>query len=265
MGGVTIGIQANPDLSAIIVGGVRVVIDLAISFVEFFGKLTGMLFQFEDYLPSLAQLARSCPDSSLVQQALVGTYADIIDFCQQARTIFLDGDGKENRQTSARLFLRQQWEPFESGFGSIKTNMQHHVEVLRLACEAELLSGQAEQLSATRMAEVRQGRKEKEELLNWISLLDFEEVHDNIYKKKHAGTGEWLLQTSQFSAWDNSQSSTLLWCYGKRKSLCISYNKRIRTSLSKRQLVLASPSSRKWTRAGFTLRSVLTHRAGLMY
>jgi hypothetical protein len=43
MDGVAIGIQANPDVSAIIVGGVRVVIDLVISFVEFFGRLTDML------------------------------------------------------------------------------------------------------------------------------------------------------------------------------------------------------------------------------
>jgi hypothetical protein len=35
MGGVSIGIQGNPDVSAIIVGGIRVVIDLAIEFVEF--------------------------------------------------------------------------------------------------------------------------------------------------------------------------------------------------------------------------------------
>ena len=49
MGGVSIGIQGYPDVSAIIVGGIRVVIDLAIEFVEFYTKLADIFCQFEDY------------------------------------------------------------------------------------------------------------------------------------------------------------------------------------------------------------------------
>ena len=41
--GITITIEANPDLLATIVGGIRVIIDLAISFVEFLGKLADMM------------------------------------------------------------------------------------------------------------------------------------------------------------------------------------------------------------------------------
>src|SRR2546423_7987968 len=36
MAGVAIGIQANPDISSIVVGAMRIVIDLALSFVTFF-------------------------------------------------------------------------------------------------------------------------------------------------------------------------------------------------------------------------------------
>lgn len=48
MGGVAIGAQSNPDISSIVVGAVRVVIDLAVQFVTFFEKLTDMLGRFED-------------------------------------------------------------------------------------------------------------------------------------------------------------------------------------------------------------------------
>jgi hypothetical protein len=206
MGGVAIGIQANPGLSAIVVGGVRIVIDLAIDFVEFHCKLADMLSKLEDYLEPLAKLAEACEDSSWVQKALADTYADILDFCRKARAVFVGTDGKRRTWTSWRLFLRQQWEPFESGFGSIKTNLQHHVDVLQLA-------GQAQQISHDQ-------KKVREDFLNWISPHDYEEAHDNIYAKKHPGTGEWLLQTKEFKSWVDSSTSALLWCHGKREWSC---------------------------------------------
>jgi hypothetical protein len=205
MGGVSIGIQANPELSAIIVGGIRIVIDLAIDFIQFFGKLTDMLCQFEDYLAPLASFNKAGADSQVIVEALAGAYADMLDFCHKARNVFVGLDGKKKKWTSWRLFLRQQWEPFEIGFGTIKANMQHHLFVLQLA-------GQAQQLSNNQ-------KKEREDFLNWISPHDHEEAHDNIFSKKHPGTGDWLLQTKEFQAWIDSTTSSLLWCHGKRESI----------------------------------------------
>jgi hypothetical protein len=130
MDGVAIGIQANPDVSAIIIGGVRVVIDLAISFVEFFGRLTDMLCQFEEYLPALATFAATCQDSDLIAEAVAGAYGDILEFCRKALAVFVGSDGTRKTWTSWRVFLRQQWTPFETEFGFVKTNMQHHVVVV---------------------------------------------------------------------------------------------------------------------------------------
>jgi hypothetical protein len=93
MGGVTFALQANPDLS-LLVGGVRVVVGLAVSFVEFFEKLTEMICQFEDYLPALATLAWACQDSALVVEAVAGAYVDILDFCEKAQAVFIGSDGK---------------------------------------------------------------------------------------------------------------------------------------------------------------------------
>jgi len=59
--------------------------------------------------------------------------------------------------------------------------------------------------------------KERSEFLDWISKVDFEKVHDDIYAKKHEGTGAWLLQRTEFKGWLNSPQSSLLWCYGKRE------------------------------------------------
>lgn len=139
MGGIAIGIQAYPEISSLVVGAVRIVIDLAIDFMEFFSKLADMLCQFEDYLEPLAVLMEAAPDSMLVLKTVTDVYVDLLDFCQQARRVFVDTSGNPRKWTSWRLFMRQQWEPFETGFGCIKVNMQHHLGVLRLASQAQQL------------------------------------------------------------------------------------------------------------------------------
>jgi hypothetical protein len=117
-------------------------------------------------------------------------------------------------------------------FGSIMTNMQHHVTVLQL-------SGQAQQLKDVNGAKDERRNEQREELLNWISSDDYEEVHDTIYAKKHAGTGEWLLQMDEFRAWDNSRTSALLWCHGKRE-LCSAVGLRRKILSDRQQLALGS-------------------------
>jgi hypothetical protein len=253
MGGVAIGIQANPELSAIIVGGIRIVIDLAIDYVEFFSKLTDMLCQFEDYLAPLAGFAEAGEHSSIIVEALAGAYADILDFCNKVRNVFVSSDGKRKTWTSWRVFLRQQWEPFEIGFGPIRVNMQHHIVVLGLA-------GHVQQLSNDQ-------KKEREDLLNWVSPHDHEEAHDNIYTKKHPGTGDWLLHTKEFQAWIDNSTSALLWCHGKRE---LNYKARsVIVQSNKQQLALVSRFLREWTHLNFRkticLISVQVQRVGTPY
>ena len=130
MGGVAIGIQAYPEISTLVVGAVRIVIDLAIGFLTFFRKLTDMLCQFEDYLGPLAEYAKAPRDESLVQETVANVYTDLLYFCHKARRIFVDRNGDRQKLTSLRVFLRNQWEPFESEFGSIKTELQHHLDIL---------------------------------------------------------------------------------------------------------------------------------------
>jgi ankyrin repeat domain-containing protein 50 len=57
--GITIGIQANPDISAIVVGGVRLVITMAVGFTTFFARLSEMLCRFGDFLGPLAEYAKA--------------------------------------------------------------------------------------------------------------------------------------------------------------------------------------------------------------
>ena len=129
MGGVAIGIQASPEISALVVGSVRVVIDLALKFTMYFSKLTDMICAFEDYLGPLAEYGKAA-DISLVQTTVVNAYANVIGFGWKARRVFVDANGDQRRWTSLRAFMRQHWETFESEFTTIKEELQHHLDVL---------------------------------------------------------------------------------------------------------------------------------------
>jgi hypothetical protein len=140
MEGVAIGIQSNPEISSLVVGAVRVVINVAVNFVTFFHKLTDMICQFENYLSPLADYARASHDIELLQEAVATVYGDLLEFCGKAHRVFVDASGCKRKWTSLRVFLRQQWEPFESEFGSMKANLEHHLGVLQHSAQASLLN-----------------------------------------------------------------------------------------------------------------------------
>ena len=157
MGGIAIGIQAQPELSALVVGAVRIVIDLAIDFVTFFSKLSDMLCQFQDYLEVLSEYSKASENDWLGQESIAKVYGDLLDFCRLSREVFVDSKGNRRKWTSLRSFLLQQWEPFETEFGPIRANVQHHLELL-------LHVGQARQLNNDREAQKERGLQEKSEL-----------------------------------------------------------------------------------------------------
>ncbi|KAJ9664592.1 hypothetical protein H2201_005104 [Coniosporium apollinis] len=219
MGGVAIGAQSNPDISCIVVGAVRVVIDLAVQFVTFFEKLTDMLGHFEDWLAPLAEYSKASRDVDLIHETVAKVYGDLLHFCSGARRVFLGSDGNPRPRTSLRIFLRVQWEPFETSFGSIERELQHHLNVVRHSAQAIQLndSRRAELQAEMERQRIRQKENvaERESFLNWISKIDFDKIHDDVYATKHPGTGDWLLRTQEFGDWLRSPNSTVLWCHGK--------------------------------------------------
>lgn len=136
MGGVAIGIQASPEVAPLVVGAVRIVIDLALKFTTFFSRLTEMICAFEDYLEPLAEYAKAA-DIELVKNSVVNAYANVLDFSWKARRVFVDANGNHRRWTSLRSFIRQNWETFESEFVSIKEDLEHHLDVLSHGISAQ--------------------------------------------------------------------------------------------------------------------------------
>ncbi|KAH8726167.1 hypothetical protein GQ44DRAFT_187871 [Phaeosphaeriaceae sp. PMI808] len=218
MGGVAIGIQASPEVSPLVVGAVRIVIDLALQFTIFFSKLTEMIYKFEDYLGPLAEYAKAA-DIELVEKSVVNAYVNLLNFGRKARTVFVDANGNHRRWTSFKTFLRQHWEPFESEFMSIEKDMQHNLDVLLRSVQARHFNDSRKtelaRQHAERLAELARQREEKSAFLSWVSTIEFEKAHQEIYAKKHEQTCGWLIEEPKYQEWFNSSISSLLWCHGK--------------------------------------------------
>ena len=153
---IAIGIQANPDISSIIVGAARGVITEAIRFVGFFDKLSEMISRMSDYLDPLTAYAKSCDDSKLIENCLVKVYIDVLTLFRSARHVFVDGYGETRKWTSWREFWRVHWVPFEEEFGKIEAEMWHHKDVLGDAARALMLGNSFE---ASRNEEARRQRE----------------------------------------------------------------------------------------------------------
>ncbi|KAG9558105.1 hypothetical protein KCU71_g10405, partial [Aureobasidium melanogenum] len=202
LGGTAIAIQANPDISSIAVGGVKLVVDTAMQFAKFFDKLTDMLDRLSEVIAPLERYSQRF-ELLNVGNALVDVYGDILDFCRASSALFLDKDGRSKIHTTFEIFLHSQWEPFETEFGEIVGRMDRHCNVLLHAAQAELLFAERGKL------------KEREDFLRWLSPQDFRGKQHDLSEVKHPGTGDWLLQTSEFLKRAKTACSQLLWCHGK--------------------------------------------------
>jgi hypothetical protein len=114
---------------SLVVGSVRVVIDLALNFTMYFSKLIDMVCTFEDCLGPLATYAQAA-DIDLVEKTVVSAYANVLDFGWKAHRVFVDVNGDQRKWSSVRAFMRQHWETFETEFVSIKGELKHHLDVL---------------------------------------------------------------------------------------------------------------------------------------
>lgn len=187
MGGIAIGIQASPDISSLVVGGVRVVIDVFVRFVEYFEKFTEMLCRFGDWLRPLEEHCKKSAVDSLIIDAVATIYDDLLKFCQEGFRIFTGDSGNPKGHATRSVGFRAQWKGFEQTFGKIESDLNHHLKVLlhsAVASQSTILAGET-----------------RKRFLEWMSStekVDFEKVHGTIHAKKHPGTADWLIQTGRF-------------------------------------------------------------------
>ena len=116
------------------------------------------------------------------------------------------------------MFLRVQWEPFESKFGDLLTTFRGHLELLSLSSQSQQLKKLNRLVVIAEKNELEKEIDERRKFLEWISNIDYEKDFDETIKPRHPQTGTWILKHKHFRSWIESPESRLLWCFGKRKS-----------------------------------------------
>ncbi|PGG98467.1 hypothetical protein AJ80_09528 [Polytolypa hystricis UAMH7299] len=219
MGGITVSIQHSPEISSLIIGGIRLVLDIALRCVTYFTRLTDMILRLADHLEPLARHGKTGHPN--IVEATAAAYGDLLRFCQKGRGVFSPlEDGA--RKSSVWTMIRAQWDPFEETFGSIESNFRHLSKSL---LDKMTIRDQSEHtvLRAICYLLVESDQhitvEKKHNFLTWLSAPDFEKRHLDIYAKRHPKTGDWLLATQEFKTWFDSSGSSLLWRYVKRECL----------------------------------------------
>jgi hypothetical protein len=187
LGGISIAIQANPDISSIAVGGVKLIVDIAMGFTKFFGKLVDMFDRISDIIAPLERYAERW-ELSIVRDALTNVYGDVLDFYKAATALFLDRSGRSKSHATFDMFLHSQWKPFEIEFGEIDSRMDHHRRVLLEAAQAELLlaEGKNKQQDEQKYAETKQ-REERKYFCASISLQSSDIAQSKRGRVSYAG------------------------------------------------------------------------------
>jgi len=55
-------------------------------------------------------------------------------------------------------------------------------------------------------------------ILQWFSTVPYQKHHNLACEGRVEHTGSWLFQRKEFISWENSNTSTILWLHGIRKS-----------------------------------------------
>lgn len=146
----------------------------------------------------------------------------ILEACRQKMTFVL-ADLKK-RGEGSQFGWRRFKEPFhfEDTRGVVETcHRQFAILNTMMAVDTLTLTASSNrEIKAVREEQQAWHEEEKfQKVLNWLSILDFEQKQADVLSSHHPGTGEWLLGHDDFIAWKNGVSETpsVLWCPGDRK------------------------------------------------
>lgn len=211
VGGVSIGIQASPEISSLVIGGAKLIIDMAMNFVGFFQQLTSMIKDLSDHLGHLEEFSRH-KDNHLIMESAKYVYGGLLEFYHYAYRVFRDKKGRARSHLHLRSGTQAQWKPFEEVFGRIDSEIQHHLRVLELSANVAIYD-----TVVNVEGRVKKGLEDRErkEILQWLSTKDFDLHQESMLDKRWSGTGDWLLEHESFKDWLlGAGKSRLLWCNG---------------------------------------------------
>jgi hypothetical protein len=141
--GVKIAVQAYPNPSSLILGGILCIVEISARYVEYQERLSDMLSTMGKKAEILTRFGDEIyATEDTIQLALAEVYGDILDFCREASGLLFKN---EKEKTGFRILKRSLWEPFESKLGAIMQKFDQDLDIYKL--QAELCTQRREEYS----------------------------------------------------------------------------------------------------------------------
>ncbi|KAL9122299.1 MAG: hypothetical protein Q9187_001147 [Circinaria calcarea] len=115
--------SSNPDIAALVWGGVKLALLAANNFTSFFDKLSTLFMNIGSTCPRFTQFGLLYPSSIGLQRALCDYYAIIIQLCKRS----IEFSRKPGLSQFATTFLS----PFEAQFGKFIKDLESFGQVVR--------------------------------------------------------------------------------------------------------------------------------------
>ncbi|KAJ5207765.1 hypothetical protein N7449_002144 [Penicillium cf. viridicatum] len=231
-------VSSNPQIAALVWGGVKTAILTASNIASYFDKVTNMIMTIGRSCPTYQQFGHLYPGCVGLQLGLCDYYAVIVQLCIKIIEI--------SKRTPVTQILSSILNPFEAEFKKFLDQLDQAVEDIRLqlsfaskkanADAQKLLKRESRSNSAFRRLTSRfheESRSEYTKAQEWrINNLKREtaelksKIRDSLSTINHIkpwrqalrqrvpSTAEWLQQESLFLRWKDRWNTEILWCSG---------------------------------------------------
>ncbi|KAI2763075.1 hypothetical protein DTO006G1_2214 [Penicillium roqueforti] len=231
-------ISSNPQIAALIWGGVKMAILTASNITSYFDKVTKMIMEIGRSCPTYQQFGQLYPGCISLQRELCEYYAAIVQLCTKIIEV--------SRRPPITQTLSSIFNPFESDFKSPLDKLKQATKDIQLQISLaskqaneetkKLLENESQNNAASRKLTNKfrkETQKEHTEAHQWrihmmkreaaslrssirqnLSTIDYVKPWKQAIQQRVPSTAEWLLQEFLFHDWQDDQNTAILWCPG---------------------------------------------------
>ncbi|KAH0537354.1 hypothetical protein FGG08_005833 [Glutinoglossum americanum] len=206
--------QVHPNPSALIWGLVRVLLETALAYSQYFKKLVAMTERLSDSLTLYQEYEGILNGDRRFQEALATVYFDVLVFLKKATIIF--------KTRGFQILCRSLWRTFESDFQDTLEAITRHTRSLEteidLAYRIDVrrrLEKHSKEHDAIHgsLSRIECSLHERWKVMKWLSPIDMEGIRNRESRRRTESSGQWLLQDEFFQDWLQSKHRAL-WISG---------------------------------------------------
>ncbi|KAJ5970321.1 uncharacterized protein N7479_000239 [Penicillium vulpinum] len=231
-------VSSNPEIAALVWGGIKTAILIASNITSYFDKVTSMIMAIGRSCPTYQQFGHLYPGCAGLQRGLCDYYATIVQLCIKIIEI--------SKRTAVTQVLSSIFNPFEAEFKRFLDQLDEAVKDIQLqlsfaskkanADSQDLLKRESHSNSAFRRYTSsfykdsrseyakaqelrmdilkRQAAELRSSVRDNLSSIDYDKPWKQASRQRVPSTAEWLQQEQSFLHWKDGWDTEILWCSG---------------------------------------------------